>query len=275
MFVSQELVHMIQLPSHHHFQETPSNKQKETVMNLEDNTAPFAVGSVRTAALVAGLGLLAMAILAPFANFYVLQNLIVANDVKATSEHILASLGLFRIGIVSFLVVAVLDVVVAWGLHVLLEPVSKNLSMLAAWFRLIYAAVFAIALNPLFAVVQLLEGGKYLQAFETKQLQALVMLSLSAFKSAWDLGLVIFGFHLLVLGYVAFKSGFIPKWLGALLGIAAFGYLMDSFGKLLIPNYNLNISTFTFVGEFLLIFWLLWYSLKGLSKKPLVRPQTA
>jgi Domain of unknown function (DUF4386) len=71
-------------------------------MNLEDNSAPLAVGSARTAALVAGLGLLAMAILAPFANFYVLQNLIVANDAQATSENILASLGLFRIGIVSF-----------------------------------------------------------------------------------------------------------------------------------------------------------------------------
>jgi Domain of unknown function (DUF4386) len=93
------------------------------------------------------------------------------------------------------------------------------------------------------------------------------------FKQA--LGLVIFGFHLLVLGYVALKSSFIPKWLGVLLGIAAFGYLIDSFGKLLIPNYNLNISTFTFVGEFLLIFWLLWYSLKGLSKKPLAQPQRA
>jgi uncharacterized membrane protein YfbV (UPF0208 family) len=84
-------------------------------------------------------------------------------------------------------VVAVLDLVVAWGLYVLLEPVSKNLSMLAAWFRLVYAAVFAIALNPLLAVLQLLEGGKYLQAFETNQLHAQVMLSLGAFKAGWDL----------------------------------------------------------------------------------------
>ena len=244
-------------------------------MNLQDNATPFTVGSVRTAALVAGVGLFAMAILAPFANFYVLQNLIVANDAKATIEHILASPGLFRIGIVGFLVVAVLDVVVAWGLYVLLESVNKNLSLLAAWFRVVYAAVFAIALNPLLAVLQLLEGGKSLQAFETNPLQAQVMLSLGAFRSGWDLGLVIFGFHLLVLGYLAFKSGFIPKWLGVLLGIAAFGYLIDSFGKILVPNYNLNLSTFTFVGEFLLIFWLLWYSLKGLSKKPLAQPQRA
>lgn len=244
-------------------------------MNPDNHTAPFVDGSPRTAALVAGLGLLAMAILAPFANFYVLQNLIVVNDAKATAENILASLGLFRVGVTCLLVVAVLDVLVAWGLYVLLEPVNKNLSLLAAWFRVVYAAVFVIALNPLLGVLQLLEGSKYLQAFETNQLHAQVMLSLGAFKSGWDLGLVIFGFHLLVLGYVAFKSGFIPKWLGILLEVAAFGYLADGFGKLLVPNYTISIATFTFVGEFLLIFWLLWKSLKGFGETPMVRTQKA
>jgi hypothetical protein len=169
-------------------------------------------------------------------------------------------------------VVAVLDVIVAWGLYVLLEPVSKNLALLAAWFRLVYAAVFAIALNPLLGVLQLLEGKTYLQAFETNQLHAQVMLSLSAFKSGWDLALVIFGFHLVVLGYLAFKSGFIPKWLGFLLEIAAIGYLADGFGKLLIPNYTISISTFTFIGEFLLIFWLLWKGIKGFNEKPSTLP---
>jgi Domain of unknown function (DUF4386) len=240
-----------------------------------DNTAPFTDVSPRTASLVAGLGLLTMAILAPFANFYVLQNLIVANDAKATTEHLLANDGLFRVGISCFLMVAVLDVVVAWGLYVLLEPVSRSLSLLAAWFRIVYAAMFAIALMPLLNVLQLLSGTEYLKGLETNQSHAQVMLSIGAFRSGWDLGLVLFGFHLLVLGYVVFKSGFIPKWLGVLLGIAALGYLVDSFGKLLIPNYNLSISSFTFVGEFLLIFWLLWKSIKGFGERPTTRPQGA
>jgi hypothetical protein len=240
-----------------------------------DNTASFTDGSPRTAALVAGLGLLLMAILAHFANFYVLQNLIVANDAKATAEHILANGGLFRVGISCFLLVAVLDVVVAWGLYVLLEPVSRNLSLLAAWFRVVYAAVFAIALMPLLGVLQLLSGTDALKGLETNQLHAQVMLSLGAFRSGWDLGLVLFGFHLLVLGYLAFKSGSIPRWLGVLLEIAALGYLVDSFGKFLVPNYNLSISTFTFVGEFLLIFWLLWKGIKGFGERSTARPQRA
>jgi hypothetical protein len=242
-------------------------------MNPDNRNAPFNDRSGRTAALVAGVGLLIMAILAPFANYYVLQNLIVANDAKATVENILASSGLFRLGVSSLLVVAVLDIIVAWGLYVLLEPVSKNLSLLAAWFRLVYAAVFASALIPLLNVVQLLSGSDALKGLEANQLHAQVMLSLSAFKSGWDLGLVLFGFHLLVLGYLAFKSGIIPKWLSVLLGIAASGYLIDGFGKLLIPNYTISIAMFTFVGEFLLIFWLLWCSFKGLNKNPLAQPK--
>lgn len=171
--------------------------------------------------------------------------------------------------------VAILDVVVAWGLYVLLESVSKNLSLLAAWFRVVYAAVFASALIPLLNVLQLLGGNDALKGFEPNQLQAQVMLSLGAFRSGWDLALVLFGFHLLVLGYLVFKSGYIPKWLGILLGIASLGYLADSFGKLLIPNYNLTISAFTFVGEVVLIFWLLWKSVKGFGEKTMEQPQRA
>jgi Domain of unknown function (DUF4386) len=240
-------------------------------MDSDKVTAPFTDGSARTAALVAGLGLLMMALLAPFANFYVLQNLVVANDAKATAENIVASNGLFRIGIGCFLLVAVLDVVVAWALYVLLEPVSKSLSLLAAWFRVVYAAVFVVALMPLLSVLQLLSGAEFLKGLETKQLHAQVMLSLGAFHAGWDLGLVLFGFHLLVLGFVTFQSGFVPKWLSVLLGVAAVGYLADSFGKLLIPNYNLTVSTFTFVGEVLLIFWLLWKAIKGFGERPTMR----
>jgi hypothetical protein len=158
-------------------------------------------------------------------------------------------------------------VIVAWALHVLLEPVNKSLSLLAAWFRVVYAAVFAIALMPLLTVLQLLSGAESLKGLETNPLHAQVMLSLSAFKSGWDLGLVIFGFHLLVLGYLIFKSSVIPKWLGALVSIAGIGYLLDSFGKILIPDYNITVAMFTFVGEFLLIFWLLYKSIKGFEEK--------
>jgi hypothetical protein len=239
-------------------------------MNTDKDTSRPADLSLRASAVVAGLGLLAMAILAGFANFSVFQNLIVPEDATSTAENIMASSGPFRMGIFFFLVVAILDVVVAWALYILFKPVNKSLSLLAAWFRIVYAAIFAVALINLFTALQFFTGTNYLKAFEVNQLYAQGMVSLSAFRSGWDIGLVIFGLHLLVLGYLVFKSGFASKWFGILLSIllviAGVGYLADSIGKFLLPNYNTSIAQFTFIGEVLLIFWLLWKGIKGFDK---------
>jgi hypothetical protein len=163
--------------------------------------------------------------------------------------------------------VAILDVVVAWALYFFLKPVNKSLSLLAAWFRIVYAAIFVSALNNLLMVLQLLNGSDYLNAFETNQLYAQVMVSLNAFTDGWNMGLAIFGLHLFVIGYLVFKSGYLPKFLGILVVIAGLGYLIDNVGKLLSPNYNLSIAIFTFIGEVVLIFWLLWRGIKGFAKE--------
>ncbi len=235
-------------------------------MNANIKTSQFTDVSLRKAAIFAGLGLLIMAILAPIVQFGVLQKLVMAGNAKATVENIMASATLFRTGIFIFLVVAILDIVVAWALYILLKLVNKRLSLLAAWFRVVYAAIFAVSLTNLFDVSHVLTGAINLKAFEGNQLYAQVMSSLSAFQSGWDIGLVIFGLHLLVVGYLSFKSGYIPKWLGVLLAIAGIGYMVDSFGKFLVPNYNLTIAGFTFIGEVVLIFWLLWKGIKGFDK---------
>jgi hypothetical protein len=212
--------------------------------------------SLRQAAIVAGVGLLIMAILAPFAEFFVRLSLIVPGDAAATAKNIMADESLFRIAICVYLIVAILDVVVAWALYVFLKPVNKSLSLLAAWFRVVYAAILAMVLLNLVTALHLLSGADYLSVFETDQLHAQAMLFLNAFDYGWSIGLAIFGLHLLVLGYVVFRSGYVPKLLGILLMIAGLGYLIDSFGKLLSTNYNANIAMFTFIGEVLLIFWL-------------------
>jgi hypothetical protein len=236
-------------------------------MNPDRDTSRGGAMSLRSAALVAGLGLLVMAVLAAFSNFNVLQNIVVPGDAAKTAANIIASAGLFRIAICCFLIVAVLDVVVAWALYLLLKPANRDLSLLAAWFRVVYAAIFALALTNLLTVLQLLTGADYLKVLGANQLYAQVMLSLGAFRSGWDIGLVFFGLHLLVLGYLVFTSGYSPKWLGIFVIVAGLGYLVDSFGKILLPSYNLTIASFTFVGEVLLMFWLLWKGIKGFDKE--------
>ena len=236
-------------------------------MKTNISTSRYMDISLRTSALVAGLGLLFMTISAPIANFGVIEKLVIPGNPASTVTNIMASAGLFRIGIGVFLIVAILDVVVAWALYILLKPVNNSISLLAAWFRVVYAAVLAFALNNLLIVLRLINGTDYLAAFETSQLHAQVMLFLNAFTDGWDLGLLIFGLHLLVLGYLAFKSGYIPKILGILVLVAGLGYTIDAVGKLLSPNYTLSLAMFTFIGEVLLIFWLLWRGIKGFDKE--------
>jgi len=83
------------------------------------------------------------------------------------------------------------------------------------------------------------------------------MICISIFNQGWEFGIIIFGFHLLILGYLIYKAGYRRKILGILIIIASLGYMTDGLGKLLSADYNLTISMFTFIGEAVLLFWLL------------------
>ena len=235
---------------------------------------PTADISQRKVALAAAISLLVLALLAPFALFGVLQNLVVPTDAAATVQNIIASEGLFRAGIAAFLIVIMLDVVVAGGLYVLLRPVNRTLALLTAWLRLAFAAVFASALVNLLDVAQLL-GSAEQSVLQGEQLQAQVMSSLASFDNGWIvIAHAIFGLHLLGLGALLFSSADFPGFLGVLVAIAGGGYLVDSFGMILVPDYALTISTFTFVGEALLIFWLFYRAIKGFNSSAVASEST-
>jgi len=221
-------------------------------MNSSKNTANIADISLRQAARIAGFGLLIMFIPTFFANFIVLESLIVPGDAAETAN------------------VIILDVLVAWALYVFLKPVNKSLSLLAAWFRLLYTAVLGIALLYLVTVLRLFRGADYLTVFGKDQLHAQVLLSLNAFSDGWAIGYVsFFSLHLFFLGYLVYKSGYIPRILGVLLIIGGFGYLIINLADLLLPNYAnyeaiflLVLGVPSFLGEFLLAFWLLFRGAK-------------
>jgi hypothetical protein len=238
--------------------------------SMTDTSRPTADHSQRATALIAALALLFVAVLAAFANFGVLKSLAVPGDPAATANGILGSEGLFRAGIAAFLVVAILDVVVAWALYLLLRRVNENLALLVAWLRVAYAAVFAYALVNLLDVAQLLHGAD-VTAVQSGQLPAQIASSIASFDNGWALALGIFGLHLVGLGVLLWRFP-APRLLAALVIVAGVGYLADSFGKVIVPDYNLTISTFTFVGEALLIFWLFWIAIRGVrsSESPRV-----
>ncbi len=198
-----------------------------------------------------------MSAVAGFGNLVVLEGLVTPGDAAKTTSDILASDGMFRFGVASLYFVVVLDVVVAWALFGVFSPVSRDISRLAAWFRLAYSGVFLVALSQLAGIPDLLKDDGYSAAFPAEQLQAQVMLNIDAFDDIWMAGLVLFGVHLLLIGYLAYKSGYVPKVLGALLVIAGLGYTFDSFVTVFSGGSPFAVSTVTFLGEFLLCLWLL------------------
>ena len=201
--------------------------------------------SLRTASLIAGLALALMAVLAAFGNFVAIQPLVTPGDAAKTAIDISNSEALFRWGTASLILVAILDIIVAAALLRLFEPVNRSLSITAAWFRVAYAAVYLVAIIQLVIALGLLDDPN----------QALR--AIDAYGTIWLVGLIIFGVHLLLIGYLAYRSGFMAKVFGILLVIAGLGYIADGFVAVLMPGPSISIGQFTFVGEVALIFWLL------------------
>jgi hypothetical protein len=212
--------------------------------------------SMRDASLTAGVAILLMSVVAVFGNVVVVDGLVTQGDAERTATDILASQGLFRLGIASLILVVALDVVVAWALYRVFAPVNASLSMLAAAMRLVYSAVFMVAIAQLVGVTRLLSDDGSRAVLGTDQVHAQAMLGITAFNDIWYVGQFIFGAHLLLIGYLAYRSGYIPRVLGALLVIAGTGYAIDSLGAVLTQGSWTDVSSFTFLGEFLLAIWL-------------------
>jgi hypothetical protein len=195
--------------------------------------------------LVAGVGLLVLAVLAGLANFGVIERLVTEDDAAKTAADIAASEGSFRWAIAALVLVTILDVVVAWALREFFLAVDPGISTLAAWLRVAYAGVFAVAVGQLLGVPRALDSPDE------------VLSQVNAFQDIWKVSLVFFGAHLLLIGYLAYRSATVPGWIGVLIVVAGLGYLIDSFAAFLIADPAFEVSTVTFVGEALLMVWLL------------------
>ncbi|WP_417799204.1 DUF4386 domain-containing protein [Tenacibaculum sp.] len=213
-----------------------------------------------TSAIIAGAGILIMAIIAPIVNFFILEEMIKSDTLSKNPENILASENQLRLSIVLNLIIVILDIIVAWALFIFLCSINKSLALLAAWFRIVYSILFVVSLFYLIHTLPLIIDGN----LEVKYIQSQVALSLNNFFLSWDVAMILFGFHLLLIGYLFLKARYMKKILGVLLLIASIGYIVDGFGQVLSSGYKIKITLYTFIGEVVLIFWLL---LKGWKVK--------
>jgi Domain of unknown function (DUF4386) len=161
-----------------------------------------------------------------------------------------------RPGIVSALLVQIVNLFVVLILYQLLKPVSKNMAVLMVIFLLLGVPIAMLNELNQFAVLLVSSGADYLRGFTADQLHALALLFLQLHDIGINIAGIFWGLWLFPMGYLVFKSGFLPRILGILLMIGCAGYLIQGFAAFLLPNFAVNIALFTFWGEVLFPLWL-------------------
>lgn len=213
--------------------------------------------SQRKIALIAGIGLLIMVFCAPISEFSIFPKLIEFKDPEATFNNILSNRMLFVVGILCYVLTFISDFVVAWALYVFFIPTNRNISLLTGWFRLVYGVLSFVALSNLIRIVKYISNDYFLELLGKTNIESHIFLLYNNYRIDWSFALLIFGLHLILLGYLAYKSGYVPKIFGILLAVAGLGYAIDTLQPYLYPNFSTGFLFITFLGEIAFMFWLL------------------
>jgi hypothetical protein len=228
--------------------------------------------SQRKAARVAGFMFL-FSFIVPTLNWtFVQSKLIVAENVIATANNIMANELLFRIGITIELIMSVGLIVLALSLYTILKPVNKNLALLALLLKLVEATTVVAIVLVSFITLQILNGEAYLTAFTPEQLQVPVGLILNAHTTIYSIPMVFLGLDMMVFSYLFFKSKYIPKILAGF-GILSFALIfIHALMYIIAPKYAaMLISQIIFYApsglfEIIIGIWLLSKGIKIPSK---------
>ena len=214
-------------------------------------------------ARTAGLLYLLVVVTGIFAELYVPSQIVVRGDALATANNLVAFESLFRLGIAVGLIASIAFLALPFVLYRLLRDVNGNVAVLMVVFAVASVPLSFVSASHDLDALALLSGADYLKAFTTEQLYAQVTLSLKAAFHGALVAETLWGLWLFPFGYLVFKSGFLPRVLGILLMIGCFGYLTDSFGRILFPvGYSeIGISNFMIIpsalGEVGICLWLL------------------
>ncbi|MCA9992124.1 MAG: DUF4386 domain-containing protein [Anaerolineales bacterium] len=217
-------------------------------------------------ARIAGVLYLVITVAAIFAHMVIPEQFIVSGDAAATAANIAANETAFRLGAVgSELIILLSEIVLAVVLYVLLKPVNKTLSLVAAVSRLAMTTIHGLNLLNYYFVFQLLNGAEFTAVFSPDQVNALVTLFLNAHSIGFTIGIAFLVPHVLILGYLIYQSGYFPKVLGILFMAAGVGYLVDSMGLLLVSGYTTTPGLIAAVIAIAEIAFPLWLLVKGVN----------
>lgn len=211
--------------------------------------------TLRQAALVVGFAYLLNPV--SYAEFSIYPKLVIPGNIEQTVANIASHHRLFLVAIFCYLINFIEDIIIAWALYILLVPVNRALSLLAALFQLVYATIGLSAWFNLPIAYRMLTTPEYLTTFGSGPLHAQVSLLLHTFRYDFSLALAIFGIHLILVGYLIFRSRYIPAWIGILLIVNGFGWIVNSLQPYLYPHASLGFIFITFFGELIFMLWLL------------------
>lgn len=216
----------------------------------------------------AGLLYLIIFFTAGFAEGYVRSGLIVPTDAAATAQNILNAQGLFRLALVGDLVAFIADAIVAVLLYLLLKEVNKPLAIIVMVLRILaHPAIGSINLVNHLSALQVLINPEMTLGLGLEQVQLLAMQYLSAHKTGYLIAGAFFGVQCALLGWLIFKSTIIPKLIGLFLIVASLGYLIESFGGFLLPQYSdlysMIVAIPAVIAEGALCLWLLIKGIKA------------
>ena len=218
--------------------------------------------SIKTTARIAGFLYLLQIPLGVFGILYVPKVLMVTGNMAKTASNILANEFLFRLSIVSAILCALVTIGTAIFIYKVLKPINNNYAKMIVIFTLIVAPITMLNELNQVAVLLLLKSPEYASIFSASQIQTLISMFLDLHKYGIQIAGIFYGFWLLPMGYLVIKSNYIPKIIGALLIVTCLGYLLDFTTFFLYPNFGIIISEYTWLGEVLMVLWLL---LKGVN----------
>jgi hypothetical protein len=167
------------------------------------------------------------------------SRLIVFGNPATTANNIISSPGILRLGFMSELLSALFFVLASRALYLLLKPANKNLALLFLLLNLSGVAIECLNTLNLFNTLQFLGNANYLSVFQTDQLQAIAMTSLNSYTNGFMITQLFFSTWLLPLGYLVYRSHFIPKALGILLMLDFSGILSWFLQFFLLPDYGI------------------------------------
>jgi len=218
-------------------------------------------------ARIGGALYLFIIVAALFGEGFVRGTLVVPGDAEATARNIIESQTLFRAGLAGEMLTCVCDVALSMILYVLLRPISRNLALLGAFFRLTFVAIYGVAKLCAIATLIFLTSTNGLAALDPPQLHALAYASLKMHDYAYGASLLFFGVCSILWGDLIRRSTYLPKTIGTLLCIAGFGYVAYSLAQLLAPAYagRYLFPWLLLPGFFSELGLALWLLIKGID----------